>query len=82
MVQHKDSLHFIYPFTHWFMDIWVISTFLAIMDNYAMNISVQCLGWMPIFDSQVNDVIIHTRNKITELYKHVKFLRNCQELSK
>lgn len=64
------------------MDIWVISTFLAIMDNYAMNISIQFLGWTSIFDSQVNDVIIHSRNKITESYKNVKFLRNCQELAK
>lgn len=52
------------------------------MDNYAMNISIQFLGWTSIFDSQVNDVIIHSRNKITESYKNVKFLRNCQELSK
>ena len=33
------------------MDIWVVSTFLAIMNNATMNIDVQIFAWTYIFIS-------------------------------
>lgn len=48
-------------FIHQFAVIFVVSTVLAVKNNYAMNICVQVFMWTDVSNSHVGSVFIYTQ---------------------